>query len=63
MKAFETKDVEKIKPNTIPFKCPNCNGYGLVGYAKKVCHSCGGKGVVFVPQVIDENYEIPPNQD
>ena len=46
---------KEIKPNTLPFKCPNCNGYGVVGYAKKVCHSCGGKGVVFVPQIIEED--------
>lgn len=42
---------KQIKPNTLPFKCPNCNGYGSVQYGKKVCHSCGGTGVVFVPQM------------
>ncbi len=63
MKTFETKEVEKIKPNTIPFKCPNCLGYGHVGYAKKVCHSCGGKGVVFVPQVSDDDYGKQNSQD
>ena len=59
MKTLET---DKIKPNTIPFKCPNCGGYGHVGYAKKVCHSCGGKGIVYVPQVKDEDYEIPTDR-
>ena len=48
------KETEKIKPNTIPFKCPNCGGYGKVGYAKNVCHSCGGLGIVFVPQIIEK---------
>ena len=49
---------EKITPTTLPFKCPNCGGYGHVGYAKKACHSCDGKGVVFVPQFnIKDDYE------
>jgi DnaJ-class molecular chaperone len=42
---------KKVKPNTLPFKCPNCNGYGTVQYGKKICHSCGGTGIVFVPQM------------
>lgn len=54
MKTFETKEVKDIKPNTLPFKCPNCNGYGMVGYARKTCHSCGGTGIVHVPQIIKE---------
>ena len=48
-------EVEKIKPNTIPFKCPNCNGYGTVTKERKVCHSCGGRGYVLVPQVIEDD--------
>jgi len=46
-------------------KCPNCNGYGTVGYAKKKCHSCGGLGIVTIDQktgliiknrVVDDGY-------
>lgn len=44
-----------VKPNTLPFKCPNCNGYGTVTKERRPCHSCGGKGVIFVPQVIEED--------
>ena len=51
------EDVKKVKPKVLPFKCPNCNGYGTVGYDKRPCHSCKGKGVVFVPQMIDEQEE------
>lgn len=54
MKTLEAPEIKHIKPNTLPFKCPNCNGYGSVGYAKKVCHSCAGTGVVFVPQIVEE---------
>ena len=54
MKTLEAKDVAKIKPNTLPFKCPNCNGYGKVGYKQLSCHSCGGVGVIFVPQIVED---------
>mgnify|MGYP000913860816 CR=1 FL=1 len=47
-------DVLKIKPNTLPFKCPNCKGYGKVGYKQKLCHSCAGTGIVHVPQIIEK---------
>lgn len=57
MKTLEAKEVSKITPNTLPFKCPNCNGYGTVGYKKNTCHSCGGTGVVFVPQIVEEENE------
>lgn len=53
----ELSKVKEIKPNTLPFKCPNCNGYGTVGYKKATCHSCGGTGVVFVPQVVEEDQQ------
>lgn len=46
----QIKDITKIKPTIIPFKCPNCQGYGSVQYGKKVCHSCGGKGYILVDQ-------------
>jgi len=55
MKTLEAQDVKNIKPNTLPFKCPNCGGYGTVGYKRDTCHSCGGKGIVFVPQIIEED--------
>ena len=54
---MDTLETKQIKPSTLPFKCPNCGGYGTVGYAKKQCHSCEGKGIVFVPQVPNEEYE------
>jgi len=53
------QEVRKVKPTTLPFKCPNCNGYGTVGYDKRECHSCDGKGIVYVPQIpIDEKEDI-----
>lgn len=55
------QDIAKIKPNTVPFKCPNCGGRGTVHFGEKVCHSCGGKGIVFVPQVV-EPLETDPNK-
>lgn len=56
------KDVEdKIKPDVVPFKCPNCGGRGTVGFEKRACHSCGGRGIVMVPQVI-EPLELDPNK-
>ena len=50
-------ETKPVKPNTLPFKCPNCNGYGTVGLGtrKRPCHSCGGVGVIFVPQIIKED--------
>jgi len=41
-----------------PFKCPNCGGRGTVGYEKKTCHSCNGRGIVLVPQEL----EVDPNK-
>ena len=48
------EDTKKVKPNVLPFKCPNCNGYGTIMYGKKTCHSCKGKGYILVPQEIKE---------
>jgi len=48
------QEVQKIKPKVLPFKCPNCNGYGTVGYDKRPCHSCKGKGYILVEQEIKE---------
>lgn len=50
----EIYDTHKVKPKVLPFRCPNCNGYGVVGYAKKVCHSCKGKGYILVEQEVKE---------
>ncbi len=41
--------IEKIKPKNLWQKCPNCMGHGTLGYAKKPCISCLGKGVLSVP--------------
>jgi len=38
------------KPRYVPFKCPNCNGYGSVSYGKIKCKACSGKGVVTIDQ-------------
>ena len=43
---IETKEVE---PEVIVQKCPTCNGHGTVGYDRKICHGCRGKGYVYVP--------------
>lgn len=58
-------DVSKVKPKIIPFKCPNCGGYGKVGYAKNICHSCNGKGYVTVKQEEedDNSSDLHPNLD
>lgn len=41
-----------------PFKCPVCNAFGTLKFGKVVCHACGGKGYVLVPQEI----EVDPNR-
>lgn len=38
------------KPRFIPFKCVNCNGFTTVGYDKRVCPTCKGKGFITVDQ-------------
>jgi len=43
-------EVQKIKLQYIPFKCPNCNGYGSVSYGKQQCKVCKGKGLVVINQ-------------
>lgn len=43
----------------VPFKCPNCNGYGTVSYGKKICQVCDGKGMV----VIDQKTGLQVNDD
>jgi DnaJ-class molecular chaperone len=57
-------DIPKEK-RYLPFKCPNCNGYGTVSYGKKKCHACNGVGIVTIDQktglivkngVIDDGY-------
>ncbi len=45
-KLIETKEVE---PEVIAQKCPTCNGHGTVGYDRKVCHGCHGKGYILIP--------------
>ena len=52
------KDIEEVNIEVKPFKCPNCNGFGTLQYGKKICHSCSGKGVIFVPQEV----EVDPNK-
>ena len=52
MKNFEEFNKTEIK--AIPFRCPSCNGWGTVGYAKKKCRSCNGTGLVVVDQETGE---------
>jgi len=47
------------KPRYVPFKCPNCNGYGSVSYGKYTCPVCKGKGFL----VIDQQTGLPVNDD
>jgi DnaJ-class molecular chaperone len=39
-----------VKPKYIPFKCPNCNGYGTISYGKYKCKVCDGKGYLIIDQ-------------
>ena len=43
-------DVKPIEPTILPFRCPVCNGFRTVGYAKKICEVCKGKGYILVDQ-------------
>jgi DnaJ-class molecular chaperone len=47
------------KQRFVPFKCPNCNGYGTVSYGKRICPVCHGKGIV----IIDQETGLPVNID
>jgi len=47
----------KIKPNKLPFLCPNCNGRGHVGYEKRICVTCKGRGVIIVEQDVKNDLE------
>jgi DnaJ-class molecular chaperone len=49
----------KDDPRFLPFKCPNCNGYGTVSYGKHICKVCDGKGLV----VIDQKTGLQVNDD
>ena len=53
--------VNDKKVKAIPFKCPACNGWGTVGYAKKICRSCNGTGIVVVDQDTGEVKHGHPN--
>ncbi len=52
-----TNETIKVKPNRLPFTCPNCGGRGTVGYEKRICVSCKGKGVILVDQKDTKEYE------
>ena len=41
--------VKKVTPTHVGQKCPVCGSYGTVGYQKKTCHACNGKGYILVP--------------
>ena len=44
------KQVKKIIPKKIPFRCPNCSGFGTLRYGKLECHSCEGRGFIIINQ-------------
>lgn len=48
MKPQENK-IKTVKPQYIPFKCPNCLGHGTVQFGKYTCKGCGGTGIINVP--------------
>lgn len=45
---------DELKPAVIPVKCPVCNGYGEVGYARVQCRACKGEGYLLVPPKDDD---------
>ncbi len=47
-------DNKSFKPKAIAQRCPVCNGFGSVGYGRKICQACGGKGYVLVPTETEE---------
>ncbi|MEK6878479.1 MAG: hypothetical protein AABY22_02670 [Nanoarchaeota archaeon] len=50
--------VEKVKPSAIAQACPVCNTFGTLGYAKKVCHGCDGKGYILIPTDKEKNEKV-----
>jgi RecJ-like exonuclease len=55
------------KVRFLPFKCPNCNGYGEVGKIDRhICPVCIGTGIVVIDQETgkfvknddNKNYEL-----
>ena len=42
--------VNKIEAKFIPFKCPVCNGFKTVSFAKIPCESCQAKGYLLINQ-------------
>lgn len=46
----------RVTPRIIPFRCPNCKGYGTVQFGKKRCHTCNGSGIILVNQQDAEFY-------
>ncbi len=58
-------EVIKVKPKNVPVVCPVCRNFGTVGFAKKVCHGCQGKGYILVEAEEVERYtkisNMPPS--
>lgn len=50
MKPIDPNNPNDIRIKKVPFKCPNCNGWGTVRYEKIKCHSCEGKGFIIIDQ-------------
>lgn len=43
-------------PKMLPVKCPVCNGFGTVSHDKIECHGCKGKGFVWSPNGVYEEW-------
>ena len=57
----EPQKVDSIKPEYIPFKCPNCLGHTTVNFGKNICPTCNGLGYIKVPPQ-DDDYETPTSK-
>ncbi len=43
-------------PKFLPVKCPVCNGFGTISFKKNQCHACKGRGFIFVPNGVYEEW-------
>lgn len=46
--------IKTVRPKYIAQACPVCRTFGTVGYAKRVCHACQGKGYVLLEASSEE---------
>jgi DnaJ-class molecular chaperone len=50
-------EINNVATKFVPFKCPNCNGFGTLQYGKKTCHTCKGRGAILINQETGEIHE------